>query len=60
MNNPQQTFKNIFEMQKMGIKSTHPSSENKLPNWVTKGINLTIVATLLIGTIYLIKMIFNG
>lgn len=60
MNNPQQTFKNIFEMQKMGIKSTHPSSENKLPNWLTKGINLTIVATLLIGTIYLIKMIFNG
>jgi len=60
MNNPQQTFKNIFEMQKMGIKSTHPSSENKLPNWLTKGINLSIVATLLIGTIYLIKMIFNG
>ncbi len=58
MNNPQQTFKNICEMQKMGIKSTHLSSENKLPNWVTKGINLTIVATLIVGTIYLIKMIF--
>ena len=60
MNNPQQTFKNIYDMQKMGIKSTHPSSENKLPNWLTKGINLSVVATLLIGTIYLIKMIFNG
>jgi hypothetical protein len=58
MNNPQQTFKNICEMQKMGIKSTHPSSENKLPNWLTKCINLSIVATLLISTIYLIKMIF--
>jgi hypothetical protein len=58
MNNPQQTFKNICEMQKMGIKSTYPSCENKLPNWLTKGINLTIVATLIIGTIYLIKMIF--
>jgi len=58
MNNPQQTFKNICEMQKMGIKSTHPSHENKLPNWLTKSINLSIVATLLIGTIYLIKMIF--
>jgi hypothetical protein len=58
MHNPQQTFKNICEMQKMGIKSTHPSSENKLPNWLTKSINLSIVATLLIGTIYLIKMIF--
>jgi hypothetical protein len=58
MNNPQQTFKNICEMQKLGIKSTHPSSENKLPNWLTKGINLTIVATLIGGTIYLIKMIF--
>ena len=60
MNNPQQTFKNICEMQKMGIKSNHPSSENKLPIWLTKCINLSVVATLLIGTIYLIKMIFNG
>jgi hypothetical protein len=60
MNNPQQTFKNICEMQKMGIKSSHPSIENKLPNWVTKGINLSIVATLIVGTIYLIKMICNG
>ena len=60
MNNPQQTFKNICEMQKMGIKSTHPSNENKLPNWLTKGINLSVVATLLIGTIYLIKLICNG
>jgi hypothetical protein len=60
MNNPQQTFKNICEMQKLGIKSTHPSHENKLPNWVTKGINLSVVATLIVGTIYLIKMIFNG
>jgi hypothetical protein len=60
MNNPQQTFKNICDMQKMGIKSTHPSHENKLPNWVTKGINLIVVATLLMGTIYLIKMICNG
>jgi hypothetical protein len=58
MNNPQQTFKNICEMQKLGIKSTHPSSENKLPNWLTKSINLSIVATLIGGTIYLIKMIF--
>jgi hypothetical protein len=60
MNNPQQTFKNICDMQKMGIKSTHPSHENKLPNSLTKCINYTIVATLIIGTIYLIKMIFNG
>jgi hypothetical protein len=60
MNNPQQTFKNICEMQKMGIKSMHPSHENKLPNWLTKGINLSVVATLLIGTIYLIKLICNG
>jgi len=58
MNNPQQTFKNICEMQKMGIKSSHPSHENNLPNWLTKSINLSIVATLIIGTIYLIKLIF--
>jgi hypothetical protein len=60
MNNPQQTFKNICEMQKMGIKSTHPSHENKLPNWLTKGINYSVVATLIVGTIYLIKLICNG
>jgi hypothetical protein len=60
MNNPQQTFKNICEMQKLGIKSMHPSSENKLPNWLTKGINLSVVATLIVGTIYLIKLICNG
>jgi hypothetical protein len=60
MNNPQQTFKNICEMQKMGIKSSHPSSENKLPNWLTKSINYTIVATLIWGTYQLLKMIFNG
>lgn len=60
MNNPQQTFKNICEMQKMGIKSNEKSSQNKLPKVVTYSINLTIVATLIWGTYELIKMIFNG
>lgn len=60
MNNPQQTFKNICEMQKMGIKSNEKSYQNKLPKVVTYSINLTIVATLLWGTYELIKMIFNG
>lgn len=60
MNNPQQTFKNICEMQKLGIKSDAKSYQNKLPKVVTGCINLTITATLLWGTYELIKMIFNG
>lgn len=58
MNNPQQTFKNICEMQKMGIKSKEKSFQNKFPKVLTGCINLAIVATLLWGTYQLIKMIF--
>lgn len=60
MNNPQHTFKNICEMQKMGIKSDAKSYQNKFPKVMTGCINLAIVATLLWGTYELIKMIFNG
>ena len=60
MNNPQQTFKNICEMQKMGIKSNAKSYQNKLPKVITGCINMAIVATLIWGTYELIKMIFNG
>lgn len=60
MNNPQATFKNICEMQKMGIKSKSKSYQNNLPKVLTGCINLTIVATLIWGTYELIKMIFNG
>lgn len=60
MNNPQQTFKNICEMQKLGIKSNAKSYQNKLPKVVTYCINFAIVATLIWGTYELIKMIFNG
>jgi hypothetical protein len=60
MNNPQQTFKNICEMQKMGIKSVTKTYINLLPKWLTGCINLTILATLIWGTYELIKMIFNG
>ena len=60
MNNPQDTFKNICEMQKMGIKSDAKSYKNNLHKVLTGCINLAIVATLLWGTYELIKMIFNG
>lgn len=60
MNNPQQTFKNICEMQKMGIKSVTKTYINLLPKWLTSCINLTIIATLIWGTYQIIKMIFNG
>jgi hypothetical protein len=58
MNNPQQTFKNICEMQKMGIKSDAKSYQNKLPKVLTGCINFAIIATLLWGTYQIIKMIF--
>ena len=60
MNNPQATFKNICEMQKMGIKSDAKSYQNKLPKVLTGCINFAIIATLLWGTYQIIKMIFNG
>ena len=58
MNNPQDTFKNIKEMLKNGIGKDLPSKENKLSNFTTKLINLTISASLIIGIIYLIKSLF--
>lgn len=58
MNNPHDTFKNIKEMLKHGIGKDLPSKENKLPNWLTKSINFIIYASLIIGTIYLIKSLF--
>lgn len=60
MNNPQDTFKNICEMQKMGIKSVTKTYINLLPKWLTGCINLAIIATLIWGTYQIIKMIFNG
>ena len=60
MNNPRDTFKNICEMQKMGIKSDVKSYQNNLHKVLTGCINMAIVATLLWGTYKLIKMIFNG
>lgn len=58
MNNPQDTFKNINEMLKLGIGKDLPSKENKLSNFTTNLINFTISASLIIGIIYLIKMLF--
>ena len=58
MNNPQDTFKNICDMQKIGIKSVTKTYINLLPKWLTGCINLAIVATLLWGTYQIIKMIF--
>jgi len=58
MHNPEQTFKNIREMLKHGVGKDLPTKENKLPNWLTNCINFTISASLIIGTIYLIKILF--
>ena len=57
MNNPHDTFKNIKEMLKHGIGKDIPSNENKLSNRTTKFLNFIVFASLIVGTIYLIKLI---
>ena len=57
MNNPQMTFKNVQQLIQMGYGSKLPSNKNNLPNWLTILINLTIVATLIMGTIYTFNLI---
>lgn len=58
MNNPQDTFKNIREMLKQGMGKDLPSNENKLSNFTTKLINYAVFASLVIGTIYLLNLLF--
>lgn len=58
MNNPHDTFKNVKEMLKLGIGEDLPSKENKLSNFTTNLINFIVSASLIIGTIYLIKLLF--
>jgi hypothetical protein len=57
MNNPQMTFKNVQQLIQLGYGSKLPSNKNNMPNWLTILINLTIVATLIIGTIYIFNII---
>ena len=58
MHNPKDTFKNVRHLLKQGIGKDLPSNENKLPNRLTKFLNFIVFASLVVGTIYLIKLIF--
>lgn len=56
MNNPQDTFKNIRSLLSNGMGKDLPSNENKLPKLLTNFINIAVFASLVVGTIYLIKL----
>lgn len=58
MHNPKDTFKNVRHLLQHGLGKDLPSNENKLSKMTTLTINFIVSASLVIGTIYLIKLIF--
>jgi len=58
MHNPKDTFTNVRHLLQQGLGNDLPSNENKLSNIATKTINFIVSASLILGTIYLIKLIF--
>ena len=57
MNNPQMTFKNVQQLIELGHGAHLPNNKNNMPNWLTTLINLTVIATLILGTIYIFNLI---
>jgi hypothetical protein len=57
MNNPQMTLKNIQQLVELGHGAKLPSNKNNLPNWLTMLINLSVIATMIVGTIYIFNLI---
>lgn len=57
MHNPQMTFKNIQQLVELGHGAKLPSNKNNLPNWVTMLINLSVIATMILGTLYIFNLI---
>ena len=57
MNNPQMTFKNVQQLIELGHGSNLPNNKNNMPNWLTTLINLSVIATLIMGTIYIFNLI---
>jgi hypothetical protein len=57
MNNPQMTFKNIQQLVELGHGSNLPNNKNNLPNWLTMLINLSVIATMILGTMYIFNLI---
>jgi hypothetical protein len=56
MYNPKDTFTNVRYMLTQGLGKDLPSNENKLSNVTTKVLNFVVFASLIVGTIYLIKL----
>jgi hypothetical protein len=57
MNNPQMTFKNVQQLIELGHGTNLPHNKNNMPNWLTTLINLTVIATMILGTIYIFNLI---
>jgi len=57
MNNPQMTFKNVQQLIELGHGSNLPNNKNNLPNWLTMLINLSVLATMILGTMYIFNLI---
>jgi hypothetical protein len=57
MNNPQITFKNVQQLIELGHGAHLPNNKNNMPNWLTTLINLSVIATLILGTIYIFNLI---
>jgi hypothetical protein len=57
MNNPQMTFKNVQQLIELGYGTNLPNNKNNMPNWLTTLINLTVIATMIVGTIYIFNLI---
>ena len=51
------TFKNVQQLIQLGYGSKLASNKNNMPNWLTILINLSITATLIMGTIYIFNLI---
>lgn len=58
MHNPKDTFTNVRFLLANGMGKDLPSNENKLSNFTTKLINYIVFASLVIGTIYVINLLF--
>jgi hypothetical protein len=57
MNSPQMTFKNVQQLIELGHGANLSNNKNNMPNWLTMLINLSVIATLIMGTMYIFNLI---
>ena len=51
------TFKNVRQLIELGHGANLPKNKNNMPNWLTTLINLSVIATMIIGTLYIFNLI---